>query len=166
MSGNNTTIKQLFYVIVCLMKFDQSAYSYFMWHKELNFTTPSFVLCFLELYFTWKVVVTTNFVTLVVNKHFGSYQPHPLSRHPHPQYTDTINKNIATYYIYIKRFVREVWDVRCHVLFVPGGQTICLSPGGQTFLHSWLIWSKHIYNVWTEEIFKWMNQRKRKEQLK
>ena len=22
----------------------------------------------------------------------------------------------------------------CHVLFVPGGQTICLSPGGQTFL--------------------------------
>ena len=38
--------------------------------------------------------------------------------------------------IYIKRFVRPF--VRCPLLFVPGGQTICLSPGGQTFLtHRW-----------------------------
>ena len=29
-------------------------------------------------------------------------------------------------------------SVRCPLLFVPRGQTICLSPGGQTFLtHSW-----------------------------
>ena len=35
--------------------------------------------------------------------------------------------------IYIKRFVSQsVCLSVCHVLFVPGGQTICLSPGGQT----------------------------------
>ena len=41
--------------------------------------------------------------------------------------------------IYIKRFVSEsVSESVCPLLFVPGGQTICLSPGGQTFFtHRW-----------------------------
>ena len=42
--------------------------------------------------------------------------------------------NLRLASIYIKRFVSQ--SVRlsvCDVLFVPGGQTICLSPGGQTF---------------------------------
>ena len=37
--------------------------------------------------------------------------------------------------IYIKHFVSlSISQSFCHVLFVPRGQTICLSPGGQTFL--------------------------------